>query len=323
MVRRPHSILIILLLVYAALAFFPESADAFWVWTPETNKWVNPKYAVKETPIEQLEYALGFIEQDNCKSAIKEFKKLLKHYPRSKEAPEAQFHIAQCYEKMGNLYAAFKGYQLVIDKYPFSDRSAEIVGRQYAIGVRILEGKEERNKFLNALAGADYNVIDIFRTVIKNAPYGEYAGPSQYKIALYLLEQKLYHEARDEFEKVVNDYPNTEWAKAAKYQIAITDSQRSSGAQYDQKITQAAVEEFKDFVKNYPDAELSADAKNQVVDLRDKEAENNFLVAQFYEKQKNYGSAKIYYQSIVDEYGDTKWAKKSLERIQEVTKRER
>jgi len=37
---------------------------AFWVWTPETNKWVNPKYSVKGTPQEQLEVGLVFKRLD-------------------------------------------------------------------------------------------------------------------------------------------------------------------------------------------------------------------------------------------------------------------
>ena len=63
---------------------------AFWVWTPETNKWVDPKYTVKETPQEQLEVGLGFYEIKECKEAVREFQKLLKHYPRARQAPDAQ-----------------------------------------------------------------------------------------------------------------------------------------------------------------------------------------------------------------------------------------
>ena len=245
-----------------------QPALAFWVWTPETNKWENPKYAVKETPAEQLKYGLGFYESKKYKEAVREFEKLIKTYPRSKEAPEAQYYIAKSWEDQEKLFEAFKQYQEVIDKYPFSERSGEIVKRQYEMGVKYLEGKSRKDSWIDSLSGADYNVVDIFKAVIKNAPYGEFAAPSQYKIGLYLLENNLYQEARDEFEKVMNDYPNSEWAKAAKYQIALTDSKRSAGEQYDQKITQSAVKEFEEFTEHYPDAELSSEAREQVLRLK-------------------------------------------------------
>ena len=295
---------------------------AFWVWTPETNKWVNPKYSVKGTPQEQLEVGLSFYKAKEYKEAIREFHKLLKHYPRARQAPDAQYHIGLCLEEQGAALKAFKEYQVVIDKYPFSELAIVIVQKQYDIGMLLLENANNRGKFIDAFAGADYNVIDVFKTVIKNAPYGDLAAPSQYKIGLYLQEKRLYQEARDEFEKVINDYSDSEWTKAAKYQIALADAQRSSDAQYDQEITKAAVEEFDEFVKMYPDAELSNQAKEQIYQLREKEAENNFVVAQFYEKQKNYKAAKIYYQVVVDDFKNSTWVSRSLNKIREMVEKE-
>ena len=208
----------------------------------------------------------------------------------------------------------------MVEKYPFSDRSVEIIKRQYEIGGKFMEGEDKRNKFVAVMTGGEYNVVDVFRTVIKNAPYGELAAPSQYKIGLYLQGKRLYQEARDEFEKAVNDYPDSEWAKAAKYQIAASDAKRSKGAQYDQAITKTAVDEFKRFVERYPDAELSDKAHDEINQLREKDAENNFLVAQFYEKQKKYKSAHLYYETIARDFNDTSWAQKAIDRIQYLTK---
>lgn len=291
---------------------------AFWVWTPETNKWINPKFAVKDTPKEQFDVAMEAYDAKEYKDASNEFNKLLKHYPRSVEAPDAQYYIAKILEDQGNLFGAYKEYQKVVDRYPFSERSAEVVQRQYDIGVKLLDGERNKGKIRDVLTGTDYNVIEVFRSVIKNAPYGPLAAVSQYKIGLYLQEKQLYPEARDEFEKVINDYPNSEWIKPAQYQIAVSDSKRSSRAAYDQKVTQSAVEEFKEFVEIYPDAELSEKAKAEIQKLRNKEAENNFVIAQFYEKQKQYQSAKMYYQIIVDEYPNSPWSSKSLNKIREL-----
>jgi len=304
------------------LSFIAIEAKAFWVWTPETNKWVNPKFAVKETPGEQLEYALGFYQAKEYKEAMREFRKLLKHYPRAREAPEAQYYIGRTLEDMGELFEAFKEYQLVIDKYPFSERSPQVVQNEYNIGLVLLEGQEGRGMLKDTFAWDKYDVIEVFRTVIKNAPYGDLAPIAQYKIGLYLMEKGLYPEARDELEKVINDYPESEWVKAAKYQIAVTDAKRSTKAAYDQRVTKSAVEEFEEFVSIYPDAELSDDAKDQIQALRNKEAENSFLIAAYYEKRKNYKAAKIYYQSILQEYGNSIWSSKALERIQQITQKE-
>ncbi|MBZ0166040.1 MAG: outer membrane protein assembly factor BamD, partial [Candidatus Omnitrophica bacterium] len=158
--------------------------------------------------------------------------------------------------------------------------------------------------------------------VIKNAPYGKLAAVAQYKIGLYLMEKGMYPEARDELEKVLNDYPDSEWVKAAQYQIAVADSKRSVNAGYDQRITQSAKEEFEEFLDIYPDAELSEKAKAEIDRLKDKEAQNNYGIAQFYEKQKQFDSAKIYYQIVVDEYPTSKWSSKSLNKIRELNQKD-
>ncbi|MDP8265292.1 MAG: outer membrane protein assembly factor BamD [Candidatus Aceula lacicola] len=310
----------IILISITIISICATNASAFWIWTPETNKWINPKYAVKETPKEQLEYGLEFFNVQEYKKAINELEKLLKHYPRAMEAPKAQWYIGESFEKMNKPYKAFQEYQKIIGKYPFSDLSPVVVERQYKIGEKMLL-TPSTNHFVTTLTGGEYDVIDVFRTVIKNAPYGNYAAVSQYKIGLYLAEKKMYSEARDGLEKVINDYPDSEWVKAARYQIALVDVERSVGPAYDQKITQAAAEEFEDFIKTYPDAQLSQKARSEIAQLREKEAENNFLVAEFYQKQKDYESAKIYFSSIIDEFPASLWAVKSLEQIKIIEKK--
>ena len=303
---KKYILIIISILVISCAA----PAHAFWIWTPETNKWVNPKYAVKDTPKEQLAYGNEFYQQKDYKKALQEYEKLIAHYPKSREAPQAQLAIGQCYEDLGNEYRGFQEYQKVIEKYPFSDLAPEVVERQYKIGEKLLQ-HPNKSQFIMTLTGGEYDVIEVFRTVIKNAPYGKYNAVSQYKIGLYLAEKKMYQEARDEFEKVVNDYPESEWVKAAKYQIAVVDAARSSGAQYEQAVTKAAKDEFEEFVRNYPDAQLSAKAKAEMETLNNKEAENNFVVAKFYAKNKKYEAARIYYNIVIDDFSDSPWAAKA------------
>ena len=299
------------------LFLFPSLCPADWIWTPETGRFVNPKWEVKPTPADQLEFAQSFRAQGNCKKAMAEYKKLIKAYPRAKEAPEAEFYTGQCWEDMVNPYEAYKAYQLVIDKYPFSERAAQIVGIEYNIANHLLENKG-RSKWAQVVVGSDDRVIEIFRTVIKDAPYGKYAAISQYKIGLYYKEKGMYQEARDEFEKTMNDYPESEWAQAAKFQIAMADTDRASDAQHEQKVGSIAMDEFNEFVKAHPDSQLTPQAKEQMLILKTKQAENGFVIAKFYEKQKNLKAARIYYKEVLQKYPDTSWGVKALAKLKKI-----
>src|SRR5271156_3966312 len=86
------------------LLLFPSLSQADWIWIPETGNFVNPKWEVKPTPEDQLEYAESFRDQGDCKKALVQYKMLIKAYPRAKEAPEAEFFSGQCLESMNKPY---------------------------------------------------------------------------------------------------------------------------------------------------------------------------------------------------------------------------
>ncbi len=299
-------------------AGFTAPAQAFWIWTPETGKWVNPKYDVKPTPPEQLTYADGLFERGKHADAMREYKKLLKAYPKAREAAQAQFNIGRVWEEMKKYYQAVESYQKVVERYPFSDLGPKVTERQYIIANLFLDGKARDARFASSLLGTEHNVVEVFRKVIKNDPYGPYAPASQYKIGLFYLEKQEYQSARDEFERTVNDYPDSKWAESARYQIAVADAKRSVGPQYDQKTTSIALEGFKDFVATNPESELSQAAKGEINRLRLKEAQNAYLVADFYGKRKQWDSAKIYFQDVIDQYGDTPWAARAEAKIRSI-----
>jgi len=61
---------------------------------------------------------------------------------------------------------------------------------------------------------------------------------------------------------------------------------------------------------------LSGDAEKNIEKLKEKEAEANFNTGRFYEKQKAYEAARIYYEDVISNYPDSVWAAKALERLQ-------
>jgi len=293
--------------------FMAQNASAFWIWTPQSQRWSNPKFAPKESPQEQLKFAVTYYEAEDYETAMREFNKLIKHYPDAVEAPEAQFYLGLCLDELGKYYEAYQAFQRVIAKYPFSTRTQDVLEHEYIVAQKLVD---YRTSFIGINMTGENAAVEIFRQIIENAPYGKYAAASQYKIGLVNKAKGFFQDATREFQKVVDDYPESEWAEPAKFQIALCADQSSLDADYDQTLTEEAKEKFREFVKKHPDAELSNQAAERIDALRDKEAESQYLVGQFYEKQKAYKSSKIYYNYVVNNYPKSPWAIKALERIQ-------
>lgn len=286
----------------------------YWIWTPKTGKWTNPKTAVKPTPQEQFDFAKSLYEIKNYKDAEREFRKLLRRYPKSFEAAESQYYLGLIEEAQGNLYKAYQEYQKVIDKYPFSERIQEIIEREYKIAERFMLG--EKRKALGMSLPVENPAIEIFSKVVENSTYGPLAAAAQYKLGLVLKGLLRYYEAEEAFNKVISNYPDSDWSEAAKFQIATCRAAVSRGPDYDQGAAKEAKEKFEEFVKVHPDAALSEEAEQYIEQLREKEAESNYNIGRFYEKQKAYEAAKVYYNDTIDNYPNSIWSAKSLERIQ-------
>jgi outer membrane protein assembly factor BamD len=311
--------LIVTILLFFCLSISP--AYSYWIWTPKTGKWINPKTAVKSTPKEQFDLAKSLYDSQNHEEAKREFKKILSSFPKSTEAAESQFYLGLIEEHQGNLYEGYLAYQKVIDKYPFSERIAEIIEKEYKIGEQFMEGA--KRKAMGVTLPVDNPAIEIFSSVVENSPFGPLAPVAQYKLGLVLKNLQRYYEAEEAFNKVVANYPASEWAEASKFQIASTRASLSKSPEYDQGATKEAKEKFEEFLESHPEAELSSQAKKNIEDLMGRESESNYNIARFYEKQKDYKAAEIYYNEIINSQPSSIWAARSMERLKILETRKR
>jgi outer membrane protein assembly factor BamD len=298
---------------FVLILCFASPSFAFWIWTPKDKKWTNPEWSAKNSPQEQYKFAKEILDAGDYKTAYTEFKKLLSHFPESFEAADSQFYMGECLENMGKLYDAYLSYQKVVDKYPFNEKMNEVLERELKIADKIAE---EELKVLGLAIPQYYHAITIYKKIIDNYPYGEFAPISQYKIGLILKSAGSFDEAKSEFEKVLTNYPESEWAEAARFQIAQTASIASLDPDYDQALTKEAKTRYEEFLVKHPDAEITQDAEAQIQELTDRGAEKDYNTGQFYEKQKSYSSAIIYYKDVIKKYPGSVWAQRSKERIQ-------
>lgn len=292
---------------------------SFWIWTPKSGKWVNPKNLPKDNPKAQFDYAKGFYAEKKYDDAIREFRKLLKAYPKSFEASESQYYLGVIEEERDNLYEAYLAYQKVVDKYPFSERIKEIIEKEYKIAEKFIAGY--KRKALGVVLPVEDPSIEILGKVVENSTYGPLAPKAQYKLGLVLKGLQRYYEAEEAFNKVVSNYPDSEWVAPSKFQIASCRAAVSRGPDYDQGAMQDAKQKFEEFVSEHPDAVLSKDAEENVNRLKEKEAAASFNIAVFYEKQKAFKAAKIYYENVISNYSSSPWAAKALERLQLMEKK--
>ena len=308
-------ILVTIALLVGLSSFAVSVGYAVWIWTPETGKWINPKYAVRANPGEQFSQAEGLFQNGKYKKAIGEYRKLIRHYSGSLYAPRAQYAIGASYEALGKYYRAAEEYQKVITKYPSSNKIADVVKNQYRLG-NLLFKENIRSKFKRAFVESNYEkAAKVYQLVIKNAPYDKRAAEVQYRIGLSYRKEGNYSEAASAYRKVVENYPNSPWVEKADYEIGLSYFSQSLSPSYDQTMINSALKQFQGFLKRFPDSVLTSEVKEKIKLLRGRLAEKLYQIAEFYDKQGSIKAAGIYYRQVVKEYPESDWAAFSRERL--------
>ncbi|MFH1878737.1 MAG: outer membrane protein assembly factor BamD [Candidatus Omnitrophota bacterium] len=302
-------------LIVSIFVLSTTNCYAFWLWSPKGNSFINPKFAVKDSPQEQFDWAMRFFKSNDFPKAAEEFERLTKYYPDSELAPEAQYYAGRSYEESGKYYFAFQNYQKTVEKYPYTGRLEEIIEREYNIA-NIFQTEDTPKLMELELSISLDRAIEVYKKIVENSPFGPFSDKALYKMAECYRRMRKYTEAVDSYQKLINDYPESSLSPEAKYQMAYTKYEASLDPEYDQESTEDALKEFKQISKNTPVPAIAEEADKVLIELRERKAASTLKVAEFYEKQKKYRSAIIYYNEIASKFKGTSTAEYAEKRIE-------
>jgi outer membrane assembly lipoprotein YfiO len=309
------SIFAIILFSLVSISALSGIANAYWIWTPETKKFTNPKYAVKDSPKEQFDWAMSFYNAKDFQRAATEFEKLAKQYEFSEHASKAQYYVGLCYENMNKYYTAYQNYQKAIDNFPHIANTEEILAREFAIANLYLSKPGPKVLGTDIMAPLD-RAVEIFKKIVENAPYGKFAEESQFKLGEALKKSERYEEAVQAFHKIVEDYPKSKLTTQAMYEESSCAYKASLKPAYDAAATDNAIKTFEKFVNKNKDADLAKSADTTMKRLKDNVSEKSFKAAEFYEAQGKKTAAIIYYQDVIDAYPDSAFVNRAKAKIE-------
>jgi outer membrane protein assembly factor BamD len=292
-------------LVLAGLFLFPYRSPAPLVyrpgegWSYETPGEKGGDWR-KQRAKDQLAVAQAAFDKKQYKLALKASERVLKVWPLSDYAPQAQYLMGRCYEAKRQDEKAFNAYQTMLTKYPKTDIANEVQRRQFAIAVRYLHGQWFKLWGYIPFFPSMEKTAGMFDQIVRYGPYGELGPPAQMNIGVAYEKEKDYPAAVDAYAQAADRYSDQmKIASDAEYKEALAYNKQARKADYDQSIAGQAIATFTDFMALYPDDPRVADAQRIITSLRDVEAQGNFRVAQYYEKEKKWDGALVYYNEVL------------------------
>ena len=306
-------------LLLAAAVAFPQRSPAPVVFKPGKGTEYHPpgEEEIHGTAEELAKIAETAVQKGNLKRGVKAYQKILKRYPRDRMAPEASFRIGQIQEQRNDYLRAAGAYRFLVEKYPHTQYFDEAIEGQFRIGEMFLGGKKRSIlglKIGNMLEAA----VEIFASVVRYAPYGKYTARAQFDIGLAREKQGNSDAAIAAYQAVIDKFPNEPVAADAQYQIGYLWYAAARAGTKDPNAVSRAKVGFQDFLFRYPQSEKAPQARENLARLDAKATSDSFGIAKFYDKQKNYRAAVIYYNDVIRQQPGSTQGDEAKKRIDEL-----
>jgi outer membrane protein assembly factor BamD len=256
-------------------------------------------------------------KRGNMKRAIKAYRTLVKRYPRDTLAAGALYRMAQLQEETRQYLKAAQSYNVLTEKFAKSERFDESIEALFRIGEMYLAGRKVKLFGIPFKASME-EAASIFTAIIRNAPYGKYTARATFNLGRAREKQGSNEAALAAYQSVVEKFPNDPLAVDAQYQIGYIYAGATRSGTYDPNAAAKAKTGFQDFLYRHPNSEKSAQARENLQKLESKQASTAFEIARYYDKQKAYRAAAIYYNDVIRQQPGSREGDRAKKRISEL-----
>jgi outer membrane protein assembly factor BamD len=309
----------VFLVISAALFLLPEPGVGSVIFQPgKKARYVSPgEEEISGDATELFQIGQTAEKEGNIKRAINAYKSLVKRHPKDALAPNALFRCAQLQEQRHMYTPASESFLQLVERYPSSSHFEEAIEGQFRIGEVYLNGKKLKVLGIPVASALD-RAVTIFANVVRTAPYGKYTARAQFDIGLAREKQGANDAALQAYQAVVDKFPTEPLAVDAQYQIGYIWFTASQKGTNDAAAANNAKTAFQDFLFHYPKSEKAAQARANLDILEHKQTTNSYKVAKFYDKQKYYRAAVIYYNEVIRQQPGTDESNEAKKRIDQL-----
>jgi outer membrane protein assembly factor BamD len=151
-----------------------------------------------------------------------------------------------------------------------------------------------------------------YEELLAEFPPPEIAERAKFNRTKCRVELEDYDLAISELEDFIDTYPYGDLVDDAMYLIGICYLRQSPRAERDQQFTEKAASELEFMLREYPNSNVREEAEASLTEARGKLAKKEYMNGKLYLRLEYFRSARIYFDIVLDHYGDTEWAAWSL-----------
>ena len=272
-----------------------------------------------KSPHEQLALAHR-LRDEHHRSALKAYRKIVKTWPESPEAPFAQFAYARLLQEKGQLRKAFDEFQVLIEqfagRFPQYD---DVLQHQFEIAREVMEKRSGEFLIFDGFVAPE-RAIPLLEKIVQNGPQWKFAPEAQYLIGQAQEHIQEYEQAMEAYLVCQSRYPASPFAEKSSYRRAVCLYQLAKENPYSKDLLEQSWTALSLFLQAYPESEYGSIVEEYRSILYQQRARASYDVAVFYDTVvKKPRAALLAYREFVGKFPDSDWTKLAQMRVDALT----
>lgn len=271
----------------------------------------------RETSAGQYVYAQELEAAGDFKGAAKACDALVREWPSSAEAPQAQLRFVKLLAKeLEDYEEAFEQLEYLLDFYSRDCPYKELV--EY--GYRLVNVMVDRKKSWFGFSFLSNRLVrQHYESVVRRAPGAPYVPEALLKIADLREQDQQYEEAVKVYGMLQNRFPLSDAARTAAYREARARMWLCRRLAYNVPRCRDTAGYLEMTLARHPNLEQADEVRGWAAELARYMAEDAYRTAKFYDsKQRTRHAARASWERYLAEYPDSPHAEEVRARIAEL-----
>jgi outer membrane protein assembly factor BamD (BamD/ComL family) len=258
--------------------------------------------------------------------AAERFAAAAKKFPRSMTEQNGLYFSGEAYFFADHFVKANEQWEKLLKEYPNSIHLDDVQRRRFAIAKYWLEDyRYEQPKFYELNLTDDTkpwngwftNAMRVYDRIRLDDPTGKLADDATLALATAHFADGSYAKADEYFTDLRKSFPSSEHQFTAHFLGLKAKLLTYQGADYGGTVLDESEKLVHTMRKQFPlDAEREREfLARALAEVRYRKAEREFQIAEYHDARAEYGAARYYYAIVLNEYGDTRFAQFSRERV--------
>lgn len=303
-------------------------------WKTLIGKGVNPQkarelYVEAERKYQEALRAESDQKQDAFAQAAKQFKQAAERWPDSALEEDAMFMAGEAYFFADMYPKANEAWEKLLKKYSNSKHLDAIESRRFAIAQFWLDLHDKDPEAFWAFNWTDPtrptrdtfgNSVRVYDRIRLDDPTGKLADDATLAAGNAYFAKQRYLDADNFYTDLRKTFPSSEHQYRAhllglKSKLLTYEGTDYSGTPLDQ-----AEKLIKQIQRQFPQeaAQEREYLARAYAEVRFKKAEREWYLAQYYDRRREYGAARFYYDILTKNFAETPFAEKAKARLGEV-----